>query len=140
MQSQHHDNRSSRNWMIELGSQNSNSIAYSSLKRLRRRGLKSGGWARLEIAEKGLFRCALWIAKVRGRITNTRLMVQVMHVALRMLESFRNRIGKVGMRRASLMHEEYARPGGVFSWAPRVREWLQDASFVWYLGVMEVNR
>jgi hypothetical protein len=125
--------------MRELTSQSSDLLAYSSLKRLRRRGLRNGGWATLEIAEKGIFRCALWIAKTRGRITNTRLMVQVMHVALRMLESFRNRIGRVGMRRASLMRE-YARPGGVFSWAPRVRERLLDASFVWYLGVMEVNK
>jgi len=126
--------------MRELASQGSDSLTYSSLKRLRRRGLRNGGWARLEIAEKGLFRCALWIAKARGRITNTRLMVQVMYVALRMLESFRNRIGRVGMRGAGLMREEYARPGGVFSWAPRMHGWLHDASFVWYLGVMEVNR
>jgi hypothetical protein len=37
------------------------------------------------------------------------------------------------------MLEEYAKPGGVFSWAPRMREWLYDPRYVRYLGVMEVN-
>jgi len=140
MQSQRQNDRSSRNWMRELASHGGDSLTYSSLERLRRIGYRNGGWARLEIAEKGLFRCALWIAKARGKISNTRLLVQLMHVTLKMLERIRSRIGEVGKRRAAVMCDEYAKPGGVFSWAPRMREWLCDAGFVWYLGVMEVNR
>jgi hypothetical protein len=126
--------------MRDLVSHSSDSLTYSSLEQLKRRSLINGGWARLEIADRGLFRCALWVAKARGRISNTRLIVQLMHVALKMLQSLRGRIDKIGIRRATLMCEEYAKPGGVFSWAPRMREWLHNASYVWYLGVMEVNR
>jgi len=31
-------------------------------------------------------------------------------------------------------------PGGLFSWAPRVKDWMSDMNFVWYLGVLEINR
>jgi hypothetical protein len=106
---------------------------------LKRRGLRNGGWARLEIAEKGLFGCALWIAKARNRITNTRLMVQVLRIALKLFKSFQSRIVKAGKARAAIMLEMYARPGGVFSWAPRMREWLHDPKYLMYLGVLEVN-
>jgi hypothetical protein len=93
----------------------------------------------LSVAERGLYRCALWVAKARGKITNTRLMVQTLRVALKLLEGFQNRIAKAGKARAMKMLETYARPGGVFSWAPRMREWLHDPKYLLYLGVLEVN-
>jgi hypothetical protein len=37
------------------------------------------------------------------------------------------------------MFEEYAKPGGVFSWAPQMHEWLLDRKYIVYLGVFEVN-
>ena len=91
------------------------------------------------MAERGLYRCALWVAKARGNITNTRLMVQVIRIALKLLKNFQNRILKAGNARAVAMLEEYARPGGVFSWAPQMREWLLDRKYIVYLGVLEVN-
>jgi hypothetical protein len=93
----------------------------------------------LSVAERGLYRCALWVAKARGKITNTRLMVQTLRVALKLLEGFQSRIGKAGKARAMKMIEEYAKPGGVFSWAPRMREWLQEPKYILYLGLLEVN-
>jgi hypothetical protein len=133
------DGRSTSNWLRTVALQGSDSLTYSSLSELKRRGLRNGGWARLEIAEKGLFRCALWIAKARNRITNTRLIVQVVRIALKLLDSVQSRIAKAGRARAMTMFEEYTKPGGVFSWAPRMREWLQDRKYILYLGVLEVN-
>ena len=115
------------------------SLTQSWLNRVWRRSRRNRSWGRLSIAEKGLFRCALWVAKVRGRISNMRLMVQVLRIALKLLETYRSRIVNAGRRRATQMLVEYAKPGGVFSWAPRMREWLYDPGYVRYLGVMEVN-
>ena len=86
-----------------------------------------------------MFRCGLWVARVRGKISNMRLMVHVLRIALKLLESYGSRVVNAGRRRATLMFEEYAKPGGVFSWAPRMRELFYDPRYVWYLGVMEVN-
>jgi hypothetical protein len=66
-------------------------------------------------------------------------MVQTLRVALKLLEGFQSRIAEAGRARAMMMFEEYARPGGVFSWAPRMREWLRDTRYLLYLGVLEVN-
>jgi hypothetical protein len=86
-----------------------------------------------------MFRCGLWVAKARGKISSMRLMVHVLRIALKLLETHRSRIVAAGRRRASEMFVEYAKPGGVFSWAPRMREWLNHPRYLRYLGMMEVN-
>jgi hypothetical protein len=86
-----------------------------------------------------MFRCALWIAKARGKISNMRLMVHILGIALKLLKTYRSRIVNAGRRRAAWMFEEYSKPGGVFRWAPHVREWLYDSAYVRYLGILEVN-
>ena len=65
--------------------------------------------------------------------------MQTLRVALKLLEGFQSRIAKAGRARAMMMFEEYAKPGGLFSWAPRMREWLHDPRYLLYLGVLEVN-
>jgi hypothetical protein len=39
-----------------------------------------------------------------------------------------------------ILFQTYGQPGGLFSWAPRMREWLHDRKYIVYLGVLEVNR
>jgi len=132
---------SQKRWVTDvLLQKDTNSLSYRWLVSFWRRSLRSGSWTRLQIAEKGLLRCALWIAKARGKISNMRLMVQILRIALKLLDSARSRIAKTGRSRAMAMFEAYARPGGVFSWAPQMREWLGDPRYILYLGVMEVNR
>jgi hypothetical protein len=139
MQPHGHVSHPAGKWLTTVALQGSDSLTYSTLRQLKLRGLRNGGWARLEIAEKGLFRCALWIAKARNRITNTRLMVHVLRIAMKLFRSFQSRIAKAGEARAAIMLQTYARPGGVFSWAPRMREWLHEPRYLLYLGVLEVN-
>jgi hypothetical protein len=115
------------------------SITYPRLVGLRRQGFRNGSWRHLDVGQKALFKCALWIAKKRGRISNAKLMVQVIRVALRLLETARSSIIRAGRIRSTSMLEEYSKPQGVFAWAPRVREWLSESSYVWYLGVLQVN-
>jgi hypothetical protein len=68
-----------------------------------------------------------------------RLMVQVLRIALELVKSFQSRIVSVGKKRAIMMFRIYGQPGGVFSWAPRMREWLHDPNYISYLGALEVN-
>lgn len=55
------------------------------------------------------------------------------------MENVRSNILRLGRERSTGMLANYSKPGGVMSWAPRVREWLNEAGYVWYLGVLEVN-
>lgn len=91
------------------------------------------------MTERGIFRCALWIAKARGKITNMGLVAQVTRIALKLLETVRSRIVKAGLMKADVMLREYVKPDGVFSWAPQIRAWLNDPRYIMYLGVLEVN-
>jgi hypothetical protein len=117
-----------------LGS--SDSITYPWLVALRRRGFRNGNWKNLDAGQRALFRCALWVAKARGRISNLKFVAQILDAAVRLLESS---ILKVGRQRATKTFETFSKPGGVFGWAPTVRHWLSESSYVQYLGVLEVN-
>lgn len=115
-------------------------LTYRCLLTVWRRSLRNGNWSRLEVSEKALVRCALWVARVRGSICNMRLMVQVLSVLLRLVQSCRSRIVDAGSRRANAMLQEYGKsPHDVFSWIPQLQEWLHDPRYVRYLGILQVN-
>jgi len=101
--------------------QNPDSLSYNWLIGSWRRSLRNRRWAMLHIAEKGLFRCALWVAKARGKISNKRLMAQVLRIVLKLLHAPKSRIAEAGTRRAMVMSGAYSKSDGVFSWAPRMR-------------------
>ena len=115
------------------------SITYPCLVGLRRRGLRNGSWGRLESGQRALFHCAMWIARARGRVCNAKLMVQVLRVAMRLMDSARSKILRLGRSRSASMLANHSKPNGVFAWAPKLREWLNEAGYVWYLGILEVN-
>jgi len=114
-------------------------LTYSRLSSIWHRALRNGNWATLGVSERGLFRCALWVARVRGRISNQKLMVQVVQIALKLANDLRNSILRAGRLRVGMLRDTYRRPGGVFSWAPQVSRWLSELGYVLYLGVLEVN-
>jgi len=111
-------------------------LDFSGLLAVRRRGLRNGNWSRLSLVDRGLFRCALWVARVRGRIGSWRLLVRVLGVVLRLLESRSMRIWAAGRARAEELMRRFE-GGRLFDWAPQVRGWLVDRGFVFYLGLSE---
>jgi len=113
-------------------------LSHASLAGFMRRGFRNGNWAALSVAEKALFRCALWVAKVRGRISNTKLMVHVLGIALKLTEGFRSHMLKAGRTKATVMYKMYAEKG-VFDWAPHTKRWLFDRNFIRYLGLLEIH-
>jgi hypothetical protein len=91
------------------------------------------------MVERGLLRCALWVAKARGSVNNMKLVTQILRIVLKLLKGIRSRIVRAGQRRGKLMSEAYERTAGALSWSPWVREWFHDRRYVWYLGVLEVT-
>lgn len=119
----------------EALSEGTSSISFGSLSSLWRKSLRSGSWVRIGSAERGLYRCALWIAKARGYIVNKALVTQVLEIARHLLGSIRSRITAAGKERARLLLKNYSTRGGVFGWAPQAKDWLHDATYIFYLGV-----
>jgi hypothetical protein len=116
-----------------------NRLSYARLSAIWRRGMRNGNWAPLSVSERSLFRCALWVARARGKISNRKLVAQVIEIAVKLAKTVRNTILRAGRKRIVAIRDAYVMPGGVFSWAPQVSRWLNDAGYVWYLGVLEAN-
>ena len=130
--------RSSRSMYIRpVGRLDQSYVTKLSLSTLQRRGLRNGNWFRLSLAERALFRCAMWVAKIRGTIENFRLLVMVARIALKLLATLRSRISKAGIARAGELFRTYEE-NGVFEWAPEMRSWLKDPKAISYLGITEL--
>jgi hypothetical protein len=114
-------------------------LSHRQMTILFRKSLRNGNWFRLNITEKALFRCGLWVARARGFVRNPKLILQLLRVASRLLENVCATIDRAGKKRAGQMLEKFSRPQGAFTWAPKLREWLQCAPFVSYLGLLELN-
>ena len=48
-------------------------------------GLRRGTWARLTGSEKGLFRCGMALARIRGGVSSLKLMVALARIALKLI-------------------------------------------------------
>jgi len=116
----------------------SDMFSHRFLRSAYKKGLRTGGWHRLGLEDKGLFRCALWVAKVRGRLANMRLMVQVARILTKLLATFKGlmvRLGRIEAERLTLCLQSRKAE----EWAPRALEWVRDQRFITYLGVLATN-
>jgi hypothetical protein len=73
----------------ELLSGNKAHVSYGSLRALLRRSVRNGHWT----------------AKARGGISNMRLIVQTLRIALELVKSFRSRIASAGKNRAIILFQ-----------------------------------
>jgi len=103
----------------------------------RRIGFRNGNWRRLPLVDRGLFRCALWVARVHGGIGSLKLLVRVLGIILRLLERPRMHIWRAGKARAEELMRRFEERG-VFRWAPNVRGWLGEKHYIFCLGLSEV--
>ena len=104
------------------------------LSSVKRRALRNGNWWKLPVVDRGLFRCALWVTRVRGRIENFKMLVRVLGIVLRLLDTPRICIWRAGKERAEELLRRFE-DRGLFQWAPKLRGWLTDPGYVFYLGL-----
>ena len=114
------------------------SLNYEGLKSYRRAGQRRGTWGQLTDVEKALYRCGLWVARVRGSITSIKLSACITYIVAKLVAGIRTRIRSLGIARARTLREKY-RSAGVFDWAPELGPLLSKSGYIMYLGVMEFN-
>ena len=113
-------------------------LDHDSLRFYMRVGLRRGTWARLDAAEKALYRCGLWVAKVRRTISNVTLSVAILGIVGKLTTTIKSHIYRLGLAKACALWNSYL-SAGVFDWAPEVKAHFSRAEYVAYLGVMELN-
>ena len=108
-------------------------ITYAELNATFRKGLRNGNWRKLRFLDKALFRAAMGCAK-RGRsIVNGLLVEKLLGLIEKLKETKGMRIFKRGYAKAVAMLDR-GEEKGVFVWAPRLRYWLKEPDYIFWLG------
>lgn len=113
-------------------------LDHESLRFYMKRGLRQGTWAALDTVEKALYRCALWVAKVRGRIASSKLSMSILGIISKLVITAGTRVYTLGRARAHALWNCYI-SAGVFEWAPEVKASFARRDYIMYLGVMELR-
>jgi len=101
-----------------------------------RRGFRNGNWRRLSPDEKGYFKAAVCYAKVKGRIVNA-MVVSLLQAIIEKIKTTRSaQLLQAGMAKAEKMLTQNSE---TFKWCPRLRVWLLDRTYVFWLGLTELS-
>ncbi|HJH26981.1 MAG TPA: hypothetical protein C5S37_09495 [Methanophagales archaeon] len=123
--------------MVNNFNMSAKAITYTNLNAPFRRGLRNGNWRRLRFLDKSLFRAAMGYAKHGRSIINGLLVEKLLELAARLKETKGMRIFKRGFKRAAEMLEKGEEDfEGVFVWAPRLKDWLMDPDYIFWLGTV----
>ena len=112
-------------------------VTYAGLNATFRKGLRNGNWRKLNFLDKALYRASLWYAKHRC-IINGMLVEKLLGLVARLKETKGLRIFKFkrGYAKAVAMLEKGEENfEGVFAWAPRLKDWLKDPDYIFWLGM-----
>ena len=110
-------------------------LSYEELLTSFRKGLRNGNWRRLNPLDKALYRASLWYVKHSGSIINAALVEKLLALVKRLKETKGKRIFKRGFKKAVEMLEKYEEKG-IFAWASRMRGWLKDPDYIFWLGTV----
>ena len=110
-------------------------LTYNELFTNFKKGLRTGNWRKLRFLDKALYRAAIGYAKRGGSIVNGKLVEKFLGLIERLKETKGMRIFKRGFEKAVEMVARYEEKG-VFAWAPRLKDWLKDPSYIFWLGTV----
>ena len=110
-------------------------ITYEGLHTSLRKGIRNGNWRKLRFLDKALYRAAIGYAKYGRSIVNRMLVEKLLGLIERLKETKGMRIFKRGFKKAVEMLEKGEENfEGVFAWAPRLKDWLRDPDYIFWLG------
>ena len=109
-------------------------LSYFYLSHLWKKGFRNGNWRKLSKIEKALYMASLSLAKMRGKIVNSRLVLELQNIIDKIKDTAGKRLMKSAYQRATELYERYVAIG-LFQWAPRVRSWFDDPSYILWLGL-----
>ena len=95
--------------------------------------MRNGNWRKLEFLDKALYRAAMGYAKRGVSIVDGKLLENLLGLVARLKETRGMRIFKMGFEKAV---ELLDKGNGIFVWAPRLKDWLKDPDYIFWLGTM----
>ena len=109
-------------------------LSYGNLWAGMRKGMRTGTWRKLRFLDKVLYRAAMSYAK-HHCITNGMLVKKLLALIEKLKETNGMRIFKRGSAKAAALLQR-GEETGVFSWAPKFKDWLKDPVYIFWLGTV----
>jgi len=109
-------------------------LTYEELRKCWVKGFRNGNVRKLNRLQKALYRACLVYAGKVGRIVNEFLVGQLRPIVETLKTTFKIQALRVGLKRLRAM---LSRP--LSKWAPQVRVWAREESYVLWLGLVELN-
>jgi hypothetical protein len=100
-----------------------------------RKDQRTGTWRRLHFLDKALFKASYYYLRHGWRIRNESLLVKLERLVELLIETRGQRIVSRGLAKAAALLRDGVEMG-IFSWVPRMKEWLKDPDYIFWLGTM----
>lgn len=113
-------------------------LSYRYILSMQQKGLRNGNWRKLDLLEKALYAASLSLARMRGRLVNSRLITNLRGIIAKLRENARSRVLNGAHFKAAELYERYVAIG-LFEWAPRVKLWFNDPSYISWLELSSSN-
>ena len=114
-------------------------LSYKELLEKLKKGTRKGNWKKLNRREKALYRAAMaytkskrWGKKVRD-IVNRMVVEKLLALIDKLMETPGMRVFNRGRKKADELLQK-GEENGLFAWAPRLRYWLNDHDYIFWLG------
>ena len=116
-------------------------LSYEKLLDKLKKGTRKGNWKKLNRREKALYRAAMAYTKSKRwgemarDIVNRMIVEKLLALIEKLMETPGMRVFKRGFEKAvELLRKSEEK--GAFAWAPRLRYWLKDPDYIFWLGTM----
>ena len=110
-------------------------LSYEELFTDFKKGMRNGNWKRLRFLDKAIYRAAMWYVKHGGSIVGKMLVEKLSALVERLKETKGMRIFRRGFRKAIEILDK-GEEKEIFVWAPRLRDWLRDRDYIFWLGTV----
>ncbi|RLI26907.1 hypothetical protein DRO58_05170 [Candidatus Bathyarchaeota archaeon] len=109
-------------------------LSYEELRKCWVKGFRNGNVRKLSRLQRALYRACLVYARKVGRIVNEFLVGRLKPIMETLSTTFRARALRAGLERLRAMLSS-----SVSKWAPQVRVWACEESYILWLGLLKIN-
>jgi len=115
-----------------------NYFLYEELKGFKEKAYRNGNWRKLSFDEKVIYKAALALAKLRGKIVNLNLVQRIKEIVEKLLESPKVKLVSLG-RKVLIEKLKIYIKSKQFYLARTLFSLRNDTNFLIYLGVSAIN-
>jgi len=109
-------------------------LTYEELMRCWIKGFRNGNIRKLNRLQKALYRACLTYARRVGRIVNECLVGQLRPIIETLKTTFKTQALRAGLEKLRAMLSS-----PLSKWAPQVKIWAREESYILWLGLLELN-